>query len=53
MIAIFPEILLNSTAFHCFYENIDDVFTSNDLSLYPLAPCLNVAVQNSSMYALN
>ncbi|KAL7019979.1 hypothetical protein ACKWTF_011328 [Chironomus riparius] len=52
LIAIAPQNLLDSKAFRRYYANKIDVLEANDLSLRPStsAPCINVLVQDASMY---
>jgi hypothetical protein len=52
--ALEPQITLDSKAFRNFYANEIEVLKANDLSVYPSAeaPCVNVLVQDQSMYAV-
>ena len=45
-----PTILLDSKSFHHSYASKHAVVEANDLSPNPLAPCLNVMIQDNSMY---
>lgn len=50
---IAPHVVLDSKAFRRSYANKIEVYEVNDLSTHPTtsAPCINVQVQDSSMYA--
>lgn len=52
LIAIAPQNPLDSKAFRRYYANKIEVLEANDLSLQPStsAPCINVLVQDVSMY---
>ncbi|CAO1444386.1 unnamed protein product [Diamesa hyperborea] len=55
LVALIPHIYLDSKAFRRTYKNKIDVLQANDLSVYPktTSPCINVQVQDSSMYNIN
>ena len=52
LIASAPQNPLDSKAFRRYYANKIEVLEANDLSLQPStsAPCINVLVQDVSMY---
>lgn len=52
LIPIFPPFVLSSRDFIRTYNDKNDVFMTNDLSIKPhvSAPCLNIATQDRSLY---
>jgi hypothetical protein len=52
MVSMMPQIPLDSKAFRRFYANKIEVLKANDLGIHPSlsAPCVNVLVQDRSMY---
>ncbi|CAO1360267.1 unnamed protein product [Diamesa serratosioi] len=55
LVALVPHIFLDTKAFRRTYRNKIDVLEANDLIIYPKTtfPCINVQVQDGSMYNLN
>lgn len=53
LVPITPHIYLDAKAFRQHYNDKNDVYNAGDLSLQPSlsSPCINIAVQDRSMYS--